>query len=98
MLTMSMLTNLPRKPTGANQYKGLEVTVDNVHSDQLSQGNLREPINIREREELVIIYKVPTLPKKPTGVNQHKGEGGKDNNIIISNPPKETIKAPQGRS
>jgi hypothetical protein len=46
----------------------------------------------------VIIYKVPTLPKKPTGVNQHKGEGGKDNNIIISNPPKETIKAPQGRS
>jgi hypothetical protein len=48
----------------------LEVTVDNVHSDQLSQGNLREPINIREREELVIIYKVPTLPKKPSKLHR----------------------------
>ena len=40
---MSMLTNLPRKPTGANQYKGLEVTVDNVHSDQLSKETIGRP-------------------------------------------------------
>ena len=40
---MSMLTNLPRKPTGANEHKGKGITVDNVNSDSLSKETIGRP-------------------------------------------------------